>query len=110
MISNGVSEERLHTFQVTELQSDLEAWFLTQVPQKEIVMFKEVLNQENFRYAMMSTDQDVRTGTFLISHRYLFSLMSRHELKKVSMTLGQEVLSLDELISTRTQQNFKCTQ
>lgn len=110
MISNGVSEERLHTFQVTELQSDLEAWFLTQVPQKEIVMFKEVLNQENFRYAMMSTDQDVRTGTFLISHRYLFSLMNRDELKKVSMTLGQEVLSLDELISTRTQQNFKCTQ
>ncbi|WP_323612127.1 hypothetical protein LLS04_00365 [Erysipelothrix enhydrae] len=106
---NDYTVERLHTFQISDLKENVDDWFLTQLPQKEIVMFKEILNQEHLRFTMVSTDQDYNTGTFLISHRYLFDMMSKEELHIVSTTFEQSVLSLEALQTYRTQQNFKCT-
>ncbi|WP_323617153.1 hypothetical protein [Erysipelothrix rhusiopathiae] len=107
---NNYTVERLHTFQISDLKENVDDWFLTQLPQKEIVMFKEILNQEHLRFTMVSTDQDYSTGTFLISHRYLFDMMSSNELRIASTTFEQSVLSLEALKTYRTQQNFKCTQ
>lgn len=107
---NNYTVERLHTFQISDLKESVDDWFLTQLPQKEIVMFKEILNQEHLRFTMVSTDQDYSTGIFLISHRYLFEMMGSNELQIASTTFEQSVLSLEALKTYRTQQNFKCTQ
>ncbi|NBA01887.1 hypothetical protein GTU75_07130 [Erysipelothrix rhusiopathiae] len=108
-ISDNYTIERLHTFQISDLKENIDDWFLTQLPQKEIVMFKEILNQESLRFTMLSTDQDFNQGTFLISHRYVFDMMSSDELHLVSTTFNQSVLTFEAVKTYRTQQNFKCT-